>query len=108
MLSRLDRKDRLRLMKFVCSFAWADLEIRPEEREFVKRLLERLELEPADRKRVRQWLRVPPEPDEVDPTSIPLEHRKLFLRTVEEAVAADGQLAPEERENLQLFKALLT
>ncbi len=107
MPSALERKDRLRLIRFVCSFAWADLEIQPEEREYVKKLIERLELEPADRGQARQWLRVPPDAGEVDPTDIPLEHRKLFLREVEGAVAADGELAPEERENLRLFKALL-
>jgi len=28
-MDHLTRDDRLRLVKFVCSFAWADLEIRP-------------------------------------------------------------------------------
>jgi uncharacterized tellurite resistance protein B-like protein len=107
LLSGLDRKDRLRLMRFVCSFAWADLEVRPEERDYVRRLLERLELDPADRERVRQWLRVPPDASEVDPTAIPLAQRKLFVRAMEGAIAADGEIAPEERENLSLFKALL-
>ena len=45
MLSDLSSQDRLRLMKFVCSFAWADLEIRPEERVFVAQMVRRLELE---------------------------------------------------------------
>ena len=107
MLSALDRKDRLHLMRFVCSFAWADLEIRPEERAYVARLIERLELDPGERREVREWLRVPPDPGEVDPTDIPLEHRRLFVAAVEGAIAADGELAPEERENLQLFRALL-
>ena len=61
MLSALDRKDRLRLMKFVCSFAWADLEVRPEERAYVARLIERLDLDAAERREVSGWLRVPPE-----------------------------------------------
>ena len=30
MMEQLDRNERMRLMKFVCSFAWADLEIHPE------------------------------------------------------------------------------
>jgi uncharacterized tellurite resistance protein B-like protein len=44
MLDQLDREDRLRLMRFVCSFAWADLEVQPEERAFVRRLIARLDL----------------------------------------------------------------
>ena len=56
MLGQLDRAERLRLMKFVCSFAWADLEIRPEERAFVARLVRRLELDPDERRRVESWL----------------------------------------------------
>ena len=35
----LTREDRLRLMKFVCSFAWADLEIQDEERQRLGREL---------------------------------------------------------------------
>lgn len=107
MLSALDRRDRLRLMRFVCSFAWADLEVRPEERAYVGRLLERLELDPSERSEVRGWLRVPPDPAEVDPTDIPLAHRKLFVEAVEGAIRADGELTAEERENLRLFRALL-
>ena len=38
MLEGLDARQRLQLIKFVCSFAWADLEVRPEERSFVARL----------------------------------------------------------------------
>ena len=37
-LDRLKGRERLNLLKFVCSFAWADLEIRSEERRFIKRL----------------------------------------------------------------------
>jgi fatty-acyl-CoA synthase len=45
MLDQLDRRDRLRLVEFVCSFAWADLEIKPEERVFIARLIRSLDLE---------------------------------------------------------------
>ena len=48
MLQSLDRTERLQLMKFVCSFAWADLEVRPEEREFVARLIRRLDMNDAE------------------------------------------------------------
>jgi len=108
MLDQLGRDERLRLMKFVCSFAWADLRIHPEEREFVRRMVRRLGLDAEERKRVNRWLRVPPDPESVDPTAVPLEHRKIFLQAVEGVIAADGEIAPEERENLTLFKDLLS
>lgn len=107
MLDRLDTQDRLRLMKFVCSFAWADLEIRPEEREYVAKVVARLDLGSDERKRVEGWLQLPPSPESVDPTLIPREHRVLFIEAVEGVIAADGEISPEERENLGLFKQLL-
>ena len=107
MLQRLDRNERLQLMKFVCSFAWADLEVRPEEREFVKRLIESLDLDDAESRQVEGWLRVPPRPESVDPTAIPSEHRKLFLEAIEGVIASDGELAELERENLDLLRMLL-
>ncbi len=107
MLQSLDRAERLQLMKFVCSFAWADLEIRPEERQFVQRLIERLDLDDAEAGQVESWLKVPPRPESVDPTAIPSEHRKLFLDAIEGVIASDGELAELERENLDLLKMLL-
>ena len=107
MLSQLERGERLRLMKFVCSFAWADLKIHPEERKYVVKLVERLGLDEEEAAQVKTWLTLPPHPESVDPTGIPAEHRKIFVQTVEEIIAADGQVAPEERETLGLFKLLL-
>lgn len=106
MLDRLDRRQRLQLIKFVCSFAWADLEVRPEERAFVARLVERLELDPDERAAVRRWLERPPAPDTVDPMSIPEAQRRLFLEAIEGVIAADGEIAPEERESLALLRDL--
>jgi hypothetical protein len=103
----LDRSERLQLMKFVCSFAWADLEVRPEERDFVARLIRRLSLEVDEARQVEGWLRLPPRPESVDPTEIPVEHRRLFLREIEGVIESDGDVAEEERENLQLLKTLL-
>lgn len=71
MFDRLDRRDRLRLVEFVCSFAWADLEIQPEERVFIARLIRRLDLDAEEDRQVQQWLERPPRIDDLDPTSIP-------------------------------------
>ena len=107
MLDRLDRSERLRLMKFVCSFAWADLEVRPEEREFVAKMVDRLMLGDDDRDRVEGWLEVPPAPESIDPTSVPLAHRRLFIDAIKGIIAADGEIAAEEVENLRLFQDLV-
>ena len=107
MVSKLSRSERMRLMRFVCSFAWADLEVQDEERKFVARLMHRLALDDEERRQVEAWLKVPPPPEEVDPSQVPREHRQLFLDTMRELVGADQVLDPEERETLSLFEQLL-
>ena len=107
MLDELSREDRLRLVKFVCSFAWADLEVQDEERNFVHGLLGKLELEDEDTALVNEWLKVPPPPEEVDPANIPRQHRELFLKTMRELIAADDHIDPDESENLKLLEQLL-
>ncbi len=104
---RLDREDRLRLMKFVCSFAWADLEVRDEERSFVQRMMKRLELDEEETKLVEEWLEVPPRAEELDPTEIPRAHRQLFLDTARAMIVADGRVEQGEAENLVLLEQLL-
>lgn len=106
MPASLSREDRLRLMKFVCSFAWADLEVQDEERTFVSKMIDHLELH-ADRSLIEGWLRHPPRPEEVDPTDVPREHRELFLDAVRRLVAADDRIDPKEAETLALFEQLL-
>ena len=107
MLSQLTTNDRLRLMRFVCSFAWADLEVRPEERAFISRLIRGLELDQAEEIKVHQWLDRPPALDGLDPTTIPTEHRQFFVEAVEGVIASDGRISPEERESLEIFRQLL-
>ena len=107
MLKGLDREDRLRLMKFVCSFAWADLEVQKEERSFVQKLIDSLELDDSEQALIKGWLEVPPPPEEVDPAAVPAKHREFFLDTVRKLVAADHHIDPDENENLKLFEQLL-
>ena len=106
-MKRLSHRDRLKLMKFVCSFAWADFEVQDEERVYVHKLVKRLHLEPEEAKQVEGWLKLPPRPEEVDPNTVPLEHRQRFLDEVKGLVESDGKVTPEEKENLRLFAALL-
>jgi tellurite resistance protein len=106
-MKRLSKDDRLNLMRFVCSFAWADFEIQDEERSYVARLVRQLELDAEEQKLVNEWLKVPPPAEEVDPTRIPKAHREIFLNAVRAVVMADGKLDPDEEENLNLFQELL-
>ena len=107
MLQDLAGPERMRLMKFVCSFAWADLKIHPSEREFISRMVNRIELDPGERELVNRWLEVPPHPQEIDPTTIPLEHRATFIESVVGIIESDGVVSEEEKDTLELFKNLL-
>ena len=95
------------LMRFVCSFAWVDLKIRPEEREMVARLVTRMDLDASEREEVLEWLKTPPTPESVDPQNIPRAHRVLFLREVESVVAVDKEITEEERASVILFGQLI-
>lgn len=106
-MQKLSSKDRLRLMKFVCSFVWADLEVKDSERKFVEKTMKKLRLDEAEKAQVQQWLEVPPRAEEVDPTKIPAAHRQLFLDTIRDVITADGEVARDEWENLTLFEQLL-
>jgi len=106
-LDQPGRGERLLLKKFVCSFAWADLKIRPEEREFVARMIDRLGLDEDEARQVAGWLKLPPRPESVDPTQIPIEHRQLFVDSIHGVIEADGEVAEEEQENFDLLERLL-
>ena len=69
--------------------------------------MRKLELTAGEKKQVEKWLKVPPKPEEVDPTDVPRAHRKLFLDTVKKLIAADKRLDPDEKENLDLLEQLL-
>ena len=107
MLSSLPKEDRLLLMKFVCSFAWADLHIQDEERSMVKKLVSKLRLGKEEKAQVDAWLEVPPAAEEVDPAQVPRAHREMFLETIRHIIGADGEIAPDEAENYALFEAML-
>jgi uncharacterized tellurite resistance protein B-like protein len=106
-LTQLTKDERLKLMGFVCSFAWADLEIQDDERSLVRKLVKQLELDDEETAQVEAWLEIPPRGEDVDPNDIPLEHRQLFLKVAMDMVGADGQIEPNEMENLSLLEQLL-
>lgn len=104
---KLSVAERLNLLKFVCSFVWTDLKVAQAERDLVMRIVGHLKLTDAEAKQVAQWLKVPPPIDEIDPSSVPKEHRELFLQAAEMAVKADGRVVPAERDAMALFRDLL-
>lgn len=106
-LQKLDRDDRLRLMRLVCSFAWADLEVADAEREFIHKMVRELALDEDEAAQVEEWLEVPPPPEEVDPAEIPKSHRQLFLDAARAIVVADGKVDQDEAENLALLEMLV-
>ncbi|MGB5547611.1 MAG: TerB family tellurite resistance protein [Polyangiales bacterium] len=107
MLDALNREDRLQLMRFVCSFAWADLEITEREREFIVKMVIRLDLDDEEQEQVAQWLEVPPRADDLDPADIPKEHRQLFLDAAKAMILSDGNVEDVEAENLVILDQLL-
>lgn len=104
---RLSGAARLRLLRFVCSFAWADLQVTPAERAAVQGLVRRLRLTAAEKLQVSGWLEVPPPADDVDPNDIPPGQRQLFLDEVRRVVGADGRLSGEEQSSYRVFERLL-
>ncbi len=107
-MAALDRATKLQLIRFSCSFAWADLHVHPAERKLILDLMEQLEItEPADRQAILRWLKAPPPVDELDPLEIPKEHRDLFIRECEEVIRADGVIRPEETEAMHLLRRIL-
>jgi len=106
-ISEMSSENRLRLMRFVCSFAWADLEVADSERNFVSKMMGQLDLDDYEKTQVEGWLRVPPHPEDVDPTDIPVEHRQLFLNSALQMVGADGIVDEREVETFSLFEKLL-
>lgn len=106
-IARLTRPERLQLMRFVCAAVWSDLEVSPSERSFILGLALRLGLPEDEMRHVTEWLERPPAPEEVDPNSVPHEHRRLFLAAIEQAIAADGAVDRPEAESLRLLRELL-
>jgi len=107
MLDALSRDQRLLLLRFACAFAWTDLKVTERERAFVRRLVGRLNLAEDEAAEVEEWLSVAPSPGDVDPSTVPFEHRRAFVETLRALMYADGDVDPEEREEFERFKKAL-
>ena len=107
MLDDLTKPERMLLLKFVCAFAWTDLEVQKQEREFIRRLMGTLKLESDEAEQVDQWLRLPPSPEELDPEKVPRNHRALFLECARRVIESDGHVDPNEAELYDTLEQLL-
>jgi len=107
MLDGVSASDRLLLLRFLCAFAWTDLEVSEKEQRFVRRILAQANLGPDDERQVEEWLHVAPAPGSVDPKLVPRAHRKLFLDAVRALVYADGTVDPDERASLDRLRDAL-
>lgn len=107
MIQNLDDTDRRRLLAFICSFAWADAEVQQDERNYISRLVNALGLGEGDQEQVDAWLQYPPDPEEVDPQEVPLEHRQLILAAARDMIESDGIIYESEAETLALLEQLL-
>jgi uncharacterized tellurite resistance protein B-like protein len=108
MYESLSRDDRMLLLRFLCAFAWTDLEVTDKERGFVKRLVGRLGLTGEDAEDVEEWLHVAPAPGSVDPKKVPPEHRRAFVEAVRAMIYADGNVDPEERAQFEKLRSALS
>ena len=106
-LEQLSPESRLLLLKFLCAFAWADLEIKDKEQSFLERVARHFDLRVSEIDQFAGWLKVPPRADELDPEQVPRAERELFLSMVVQLIDADGDVSEEERENLLLLEEIL-
>ena len=107
MFTDLTVEEKLRLLRFVCAFAWSDLEIQDQERTIVVKLIDKLDLPKDDREEAMGWLDHPPSEDELDPYDVPEAHRKLFVDAALEMVGVDGVVDRLEAEQYAIFEALM-
>jgi uncharacterized tellurite resistance protein B-like protein len=108
MFEQLSRDERLLLLRFVCAFAWTDLEIHAGERKFVERLIERMQLSSDDRAEAMAYLHVAPSPEATNPKLVPPQHRQVFIDSVRALIYADGEVDAEERDRFEKLRAALT
>lgn len=105
---KLSPAQRLGLLNLVCTFAWTDLDLDPEERAHIRDLCRRLDLSEAERAEVEGWLELPPDTDHLaDPGAVPPEHREAFLTECRSVILTDGHVDPEESLAYRLFRDIL-
>ena len=103
----LTTEEKLSVMRFICAFAWADLEIQQAERKLINQIMEVIQLAEEHRPTVLGWLDRPPRAEDVDPLSIPDNLKELILDAATGVILADGELQDAEIDLLDLFQQIL-
>ena len=106
-LHSLTLQEKLDLLAFASAFAWADLEIQQQERRIYMALVDQMGLAESEREIAMSLLSSPPRAEQIDPMTIPEEHRTLFLSTAHNIILADNELKATEASMLDLLKNLL-
>ena len=105
MLDQLDRQYRLRLMQFLCSFAWADGKVQEQEKLLIRRFAEYLDFDDEAIRNIEAWLKQAPRLEEFDMSEISQVDRVIFVEAIESVILADGRMAAKEQA---LFDRLLS
>ncbi|MEM9074597.1 MAG: TerB family tellurite resistance protein [Myxococcota bacterium] len=102
----LSSDDRKQLLKLVCSFAWLDHEVQPEERTFIKKLIEQMNLDEEDRRDAFFWLENKVNAEELGSIDVPAAHRQLFVEVARALIGSDEQVTDDEAQELALLELI--
>ena len=100
----LSEEDREAVLKFAATFLWADHEVAADERRFFRELARTLGVDDA---RATALLARPPVPEDIDPNSLSAHTADYVRQVALHAIAADGQVTPEEMAMFELLDDLL-
>jgi uncharacterized tellurite resistance protein B-like protein len=103
MLDQIDRQYRLRLMRFLCSFAWADGKVQEQEKVLVRRFAECLDFDDEAIGNIEAWLKQAPRLEEFDTSGISQAVRVIFVEAIESVILADGKIAAKEHALFDRF-----
>ena len=103
----LPTEEKLSVMRFICAFAWADLEIQIAERKLIQQIMSALDLDEEHHPTVMHWLDRPPRAEDVDPFTIPDSLKDIILDAATGVILADGELQDSEVDLLELFQNIL-
>ena len=96
MLEELTVEEKLRLVRFMCAFAWADLDVSEREQALLSALIRKLDLPDEARLEAESWIEHPPDEEELDPNDIPLAQRRLFVSAATEIRRARRAIVVDE------------
>ena len=107
--SDLSTEDRRKLLRLVCSFAWVDHDVDPDERKFILKLIERMDLSELDRRDAIAWLDEQVTAEELAGAvhDVPDAHKRLFVDMARELIKSDNTIADDEAQELALLELLV-